>query len=52
MELRVVAEELFRRLPDLALACDEPVYQFGSGNNAFIPSLPVTFTPTNPVQAV
>lgn len=47
MELRVVVEELFRRLPDLTPACSEPVYQFGSGNYAFIPSLPVTFTPTS-----
>jgi cytochrome P450 len=48
MELRVVVEELFRRLPDLTLACDEPAYEFGMGNYAFIPSLPVTFTPAKP----
>ena len=45
MELRVVIEELLRRLPDLRVPIDEPRYEFGGGDYAFIPSLPVTFTP-------
>jgi cytochrome P450 len=44
MELRVVLEELLRRLPDLRVAIDKPSYQFGGGDYCFIPSLPVTFT--------
>jgi len=45
MELRVLLEELLRRLPDLRVEANPPVYQFGGGDYAFIDSLPVTFTP-------
>jgi cytochrome P450 len=45
MELRVLLEELLRRLPDLQVAPEPPVYQFGGGDYCFIASLPVTFTP-------
>ena len=44
MELRVALEELLRRLPELAVAPDQPVYRFGGGDYAFIASLPVTFS--------
>jgi cytochrome P450 len=43
MELRVVLEELLRRLPGLRLGPQQPVYEFGGGDYAFIASLPVTF---------
>jgi cytochrome P450 len=45
MELRVALEELLRRTPDLRPELDEPVYEFGGGDYAFLPSLRVTFTP-------
>jgi cytochrome P450 len=45
MEMKVLLEEIFRRLPDLQVAIGEPAYQFGGGDYSFIPSLPVTFTP-------
>lgn len=45
MELRVLLEELLRRLPDLRVAIDEPVYNFGGGDYVCIDTLPVTFTP-------
>ncbi len=45
MEMKVVLDELFRRLPDLRVATDAPTYHFGGGDYCFIPSLPVTFTP-------
>ena len=44
MEMRVVLEELLRRLPGLALGPEQPVYQFGGGDYSFIASLPVTFS--------
>jgi cytochrome P450 len=47
MELRVVLEELLRRTPDLQVATDAPLYEFGGGDYAFIASLPVTFTPSS-----
>jgi cytochrome P450 family 142 subfamily A polypeptide 1 len=51
LELRVMFEQLFARLPDLALADDAPsprrVANFISG----IERLPVTFTPSAPVGA-
>ena len=48
MELRVLLEELLRRVPDLRVAVDRPAYQFGGGDYSFIPALPVTFTPGLP----
>jgi cytochrome P450 len=45
MELRVLLEELLRRLPDLQVQVENPVYQFGGGDYSFIASLPVKFTP-------
>lgn len=45
MELKVVLEELLRRLPDLRLEVAEPFYEFGGGDYAFVPSLPITFEP-------
>jgi cytochrome P450 len=45
MELRVVLEELLARTPDLRVGIDRAVYDFGGGDYAFLPSLPVTFTP-------
>jgi len=44
MELRVALEEVLRRLSDLALGPEQPVYQFGGGDYSFIASLPVTFS--------
>ena len=44
MELRVALEELLRRLPDLRVGPEKPVYHFGGGDYAFIASLPVTFS--------
>ena len=48
MELRVLLEELLRRLPDLAVPAEKPVYEFGGGDYTFIASLRVTFTPGQP----
>jgi cytochrome P450 len=45
MELRVVIEELLRRLPDLKIEIDEPQYEFGGGDYAFMVELPVSFAP-------
>ena len=45
MELRVVLEELLKRLSDLRVTVDRPVYDFGGGDYAFMANLPVTFTP-------
>ncbi|WP_236796059.1 cytochrome P450 [Amycolatopsis sp. GM8] len=45
MELRVALEELLRRTPDLRIELAEPVYEFGGGDYAFLPALPVSFTP-------
>ena len=45
MELRVLLEELFRRVPDLRVQVEHPEYQFGGGDYAFMARLPVTFTP-------
>jgi cytochrome P450 len=51
MELRVLLEQLLRRLPDLSLAREAPDYQFGGGDYAFIASLPATFAPRPRNQA-
>jgi hypothetical protein len=48
MELRVLLEELLRRLPDLRVETRNPAYQFGGGDYVFIPSLNVSFTPARP----
>jgi cytochrome P450 len=45
MELRVLLQELLRRLPDLRVETRDPAYQFGGGDYVFIPSLNVSFTP-------
>ncbi len=47
MELRVMLEELLRRIPDLSISA-VPEYHFGGGDYAFIPSLPGRFTPGQP----
>jgi cytochrome P450 len=47
MELRVLLEELLRRIPDLSI-CAVPEYQFGGGDYSFIASLPGRFTPGQP----
>lgn len=44
MELRVLLEELLRRIPDLNISA-VPEYHFGGGDYSFIPSLPGRFTP-------
>ena len=48
MELRVVLEELLRRLPDLRVQGEPPEYCFGGGDYVFVDSLPVSFTPGKP----
>ena len=48
MELRVLLEELLRRIPDLRVSVDKPTYQFGGGDYVFIETLPVSFTPGVP----
>lgn len=45
MELRVVIEELLRRIPDLKIEIDRPKYEFGGGDYAFMVELPVSFEP-------
>jgi cytochrome P450 len=45
MELRVLLEELLRRLPDLKVEVQRPKYHFGGGDYCFIEALPVSFTP-------
>ncbi|MBS1676267.1 MAG: cytochrome P450 [Actinobacteria bacterium] len=52
MELRVVVEQLLKRLPDLEIAVEEPKYVFQSGGDyAHIVTLPVTFEPRVGEQA-
>ena len=51
MELRVLLEELLRRLPDLRVHIESPEYHFGGGDYAFLESLPVSFTPGKPERA-
>jgi cytochrome P450 len=43
LELKVVLQELLRRLPDLRIEGGTPTYQFGGGDYAFIESLPAVF---------
>src|SRR5882757_8022862 len=49
MELRVLLEELLRRIPDLSIAT-LPEYNLGGGDYSFIPSLSGRFTPGQPVR--
>jgi cytochrome P450 family 142 subfamily A polypeptide 1 len=49
LELRTMFERLFARLPDLALASDDPPPRRSANFISGIESLPVTFTPTAPV---
>jgi cytochrome P450 len=43
MELRVLLEELLRRIPDLKIQTDAPVYRFGGGDYSYLPALEVSF---------
>jgi cytochrome P450 len=45
LELRVLLEQLFDRLPDLCVDVADPAYDFGGGDYNFIPVLPISFTP-------
>ena len=49
IEVRVMFDELLRRLPDIELATDGPLPRRGSNFVSGLESLPVTFTPT-PVE--
>jgi cytochrome P450 len=51
MELRVLLQELFRRVPDMQVTVDKPKYHFGGGDYCYMESLPVTFTPGRPESA-
>jgi cytochrome P450 len=51
MELRVLLQELFRRVPDMQVTVDKPTYHFGGGDYCYMESLPVTFTPGRPESA-
>jgi cytochrome P450 len=48
MEMRVVLEELIRRIPDLTVEAAEPEYVFSGGDYAHIRTLPVRFSPGVP----
>ena len=43
MELRVLLEELLRRMPDLKAPAGALPYQFGGGDYSYLPALEVTF---------
>jgi hypothetical protein len=45
MELRILLEELLRRLPDIGIDGEIPPYEFGGGDYAFLRRLNVRFTP-------
>ena len=49
LELRVMFEQLFTRLPDLALATSAPLPRRASNFISGLESMPVTFTPSRPV---
>ena len=51
MELRMMVEQLTKRLPDLALASDAPLVHRNANFVSGIESMPVTFTPTSKVGA-
>jgi cytochrome P450 family 142 subfamily A polypeptide 1 len=46
LELRIMFEELLRRLPDLALASDEPLPRRASNFIVGVEEMPVRFTPS------
>jgi cytochrome P450 family 142 subfamily A polypeptide 1 len=48
LEVRVMFDELLRRLPDIELATDEPLERRASNFVSGLERLPVTFTPTRP----
>jgi cytochrome P450 len=51
MELRVVIEQLLKRLPDIEISVQDPEYVFQSGGDyAHIVKLPVTFKPRDAVK--
>ena len=49
LELRVMFDTLLERLPDLALASDDPLPRRASNFIAGLESMPVRFTPSKPV---
>jgi len=51
LELAVMLDRLFERLPDLALATDDPLPKREANFVSGYESMPVTFTPTAPVGA-
>jgi cytochrome P450 family 142 subfamily A polypeptide 1 len=51
LELKVMFEQLFARLPDLALAAPGPLPRRASNFISGLESMPVTFTPTRRVTA-
>jgi cytochrome P450 family 142 subfamily A polypeptide 1 len=51
LELRIMFEELGRRLPDLELASDDPLPQRASNFITGIEAMPVRFTPSKPQAA-
>ncbi len=51
MELRMMVEQLTKRLPDLALASDAPLNHRDANFVSGIESMPVTFTPTAKIGA-
>ena len=51
MELTVMLDRLFERLPDLTLATDDPLPTREANFVSGYESMPVTFTPTAPVGA-
>jgi cytochrome P450 family 142 subfamily A polypeptide 1 len=51
MELAVMLDRLFDRLPDLALATDDPLPKRAANFVSGYESMPVTFTPSAPVGA-
>jgi len=48
LELRVMFEQLFARLPDLALATPAPLPRRASNFISGLESMPVAFTPSRP----
>jgi cytochrome P450 family 142 subfamily A polypeptide 1 len=48
LELRIMFEELIRRMPDIELATDGPLPQRASNFITGIEAMPVRFTPSNP----
>jgi cytochrome P450 family 142 subfamily A polypeptide 1 len=50
LEVRVLVERLFSRLPDLALVSDEPAPLRGNSFATGVERLPVRFSPTEPLR--